>query len=616
MNMADLTQMIRFIFQAENSEAVILKLQQIEGAVGSFAGIVGADLNNAIDRVIIGAKKLAHGLGKGEGISEAAQKIKELKIQYMELIAVFNKNKGNAAFPKEQMIDKIYQLSSAINKAESNFVKISKSMISARTDAEKIGTSFATAGTKVSGFRGMVNEARASLEKMGGAQTNLNTSLDNAIGKLIKYRLTYLIFRKAVDAAKESLETFATVNTQLAQLEKVLDPATSNIEELRDASFALGEEFSVSAEKVLKAFVIWAQVGLSQQEVLEATRTTLVGVNAIGFDTVEMTEALTSVMFTYGIEVQNTMQYVNEWMRVQAKFPTSAQDLAGALKAVGSAAKEVGVDLTELSGYVVAINAITRKSGTAIGQSLKTMFARMVKPEYIALLQDVGIAVKANADEFRDIDDVLDELSEKWSTLTGVQKTNIAQQAGGIRRYVDFLALMDAYALKQQAIVEAHLTTDEAFKASDIEVATYTKQMEALKVTMSDFGEVFGKELAVGIIDVIQSLAAILKILKPLAPLFGAIIRVGGSMALIFGTIKIAAAAWGLIQRQVTIALAQSTVAVSSHSAAVLGLAGVTTTATGANIGFAASIRAVMGALGPIALALSLVGGAIATYYS
>lgn len=470
-------------------------------------------------------------------------------------------------------------------------------------------------------LEGAIRKQTTAMRGLGAAtgtvtqQTGMmSITLDSAIGKLIKYRLSYLILRKAMEGIKVSVGIFSDINYELAQLDKVINPLNTNLQELKDAAFELSKEFSISAQSILKAFNIWARVGLSQNEILEATRSTLIGVNAIGLNTVDMTEALTAVIFTYGIEVNQTTQYINEWLRVQAKFPVAARDLANALKAVGSAAKQMGVDLTELSGYVTAVNAITRKSGRAIGNSLKTIFARIPKKETIKAFQEIGIAIKASETEFRDVDDILDDLSVKWDTLTGVQKQNIAQTSAGIRRYVDFLALMDAYSLKQQAIVEGTLATTEALRASNIEVESFKKQIELLKIEASELGESFGAELAVGIKSFVGILSGLISAFKTLSPILSPLIRGLLTIGLVLGTVKVASAGFGLISRLTTKAIIANTAAVYGLDIAnkqyTLSTAAA---AAGTNV-FAFSLRGLVAALGPVGIAFAVISTALAIF--
>lgn len=611
--MADLQARLEYIFETRGGEGVLSILKNVENAAVKSGLTIHSDLGGALDDLETKARQFSSiDFVKTSNIIKSTAVLKSLETELTTIQQLIASKAIQEGPVPDDVIKKVIRASEAVNKFNKNISKVTATMITAKGGTVSAVESTNRASDAYTRLGTSMYQATNSTTMLDRSQKTLGSTLDSAILKLIQYRLSYLLLRKAMEGLTSSVEIFAKIDSEMAQLRKVINPLNTDVELLKESAFELGREFGQSAENILKAFNIWARVGLEQNEIIEATRTTLIGVNAIGLSTVEMTEALTSAIFTYGIEVDNTVRYVNEWLRVQSKFPVSARDLANALKAVGSSAKEVGADLTELGGYVTAVNAITRKSGTAIGQSLKTIFARIQKKESIQALQEIGIAVKKSADEFRDVDDVMDELSERWDNLTGVQKTNIAQTVGGIRRYVDFLALMDAYAIKQQAIVEGTLATNEALRASNIEVDTYNKQMEQLKVAASEVGEKFGGDLAGSILGFTAVLEKVLKIVSFTEPVLGKLVKGLLTFGLTVGSIKVGVAAWHLITRLVNKALAEHVLAIDSARTTIGGYTYGVNTGTAANVGFAASLRAIRAALGPIAIIAGLVSTAFA----
>jgi len=82
------------------------------------------------------------------------------------------------------------------------------------------------------------------------------------------------------------------------------------------------------------------------------------------------------------------------------------------------------------------------------GTALKTIIARFVemKENPIAVLEDgvdanrvekalksVGVALRGTTGEFRDLDEVFNDLGNKWVSLTRNQKAYIATMAAGAR---------------------------------------------------------------------------------------------------------------------------------------------------------------------------------------
>ena len=59
-------------------------------------------------------------------------------------------------------------------------------------------------------------------------------------------------------------------------------------------------------------------------------------------------------------------------------------------------------------------------------------------------------------------------LSKKWKDLSNVQKANLAVTFGGIRRYADFIALMDNYEVKLAATIISQRASSEAIEANQL----------------------------------------------------------------------------------------------------------------------------------------------------
>jgi hypothetical protein len=112
---------------------------------------------------------------------------------------------------------------------------------------------------------------------------------------------------------------------------------------------------------------------------------------------------------------------------------------------------------------------VTQKSAESIGNSFKTIYARIQQVKLGALvdadgesisnvdkvLQEYGITLRDTVTgEFRDTGTVLDELAVKWNTLASTEKNEIAGTIAGVRQKENFLVLMQNYdkALKLEEV--------------------------------------------------------------------------------------------------------------------------------------------------------------------
>ncbi|OYL19128.1 phage tail tape measure protein, partial [Streptococcus pneumoniae] len=70
-----------------------------------------------------------------------------------------------------------------------------------------------------------------------------------------------------------------------------------------------------------------------------------------------------------------------------------------------------------------AIASTTRESGNIVGNSLKTIFARIGNNQSsIKALDEIGVSVKTASGEAKSASDLISEVAGKWDTLTDAQK--------------------------------------------------------------------------------------------------------------------------------------------------------------------------------------------------
>lgn len=511
--MATIQDKIELLFEAAGIPKVVGAVNDIGKALNNADGTAikwGRTFQGLNDKIQVASAKYKAG---ELSLKSLLSVYRETNIALQNLITQFTKvdAAGRSYFggtASQQF--KIRALQSALDSMGNTLSKDANVFIRAAGGVKVLADTAGLSASKVKELGVSLKGTGMEADAAGKKVSQHSDMIEVAIGKLIRYRVAYMLMRGTIDQVKASLQEFIKINSQLGELAIVVDPIVNSMEGIRVTAVDMGRQFGVTTEDVLKSFNTWARVGLQGNAIIEATKATLIGVNTLGLSTTDMTDALTSAMFTYGVAAGDLTTTISQWLRVANAFPLSGADLANALRAVGSAASEVGIDLRDLSGYIAAINAVTRKSGTAIGQSLKTQLARIVKPETERLFNLAGVAVRATAEEFRDFDDVLDDLSKNWDKLSQVQQINIATAVGGIRRYVDFLALMEAYDIKQRAVALALTATNEAVNANKIAMATAAKQFEASGVSLAKFHYAIGSKLVPALADLARTGANVL----------------------------------------------------------------------------------------------------------
>lgn len=396
----------------------------------------------------------------------------------------------------------IGKMRARVEQANGPFNRSTKNLNNNQRAVLKVERAYSLLNAKLGGVQDQYNRVAGAerrvareQERLAGHQQEFNHRLGLAIGKLIRYRVAFAAMQGVARAFTGTFKSFIELEAGLADVAKVLNPLGAQLEHMQQLGFELSQTFGVAIGEIVKAMKVWAQTGLRGNDVIEATTATLLAQNAVGISALEATEALTAAIFIYGVEASKTTEVIDKWISVQAKYPVSAKDLANALKRVGSAAVELGIDMDHLNAIVATIGSVTRKTGTEVGTSLKTILARLPRDQTIGLFNSIGVASFKTTGEMRKMQDVIEDLAERWKTLNDVQRRNVAQQLGGVRRYVDVLALLNNYGIAQQAVIDSEMSFGAATQAAQYELQTFGNELKRMQALFAELSEAVGSEL-------------------------------------------------------------------------------------------------------------------------
>lgn len=304
-----------------------------------------------------------------------------------------------------------------------------------------------------------------------------------AIEKIIRYRVAFYLMQKSIELFKNTFVFAKDVQLQFAELDRILIRSGANIVALRDAAFEMARTFGVAVKDISEVMTIWAQQGKTQNEIIALTRTTTIAMVTANLDAKTAVEALTAAQRIYNISAEDSIIVFDKILNVERLYAVTTQDLAEAIKLLGSTAEEFGMSMDELLASVTAVGQVTRRSGSQVANSLKTIFANFTQTDTLTMLREFGVAVNDTFGNLMPMGKVLDQLSTKWSNLTESQRISIAKTVGGVRHYTSFIVLMDQYAVKLKATADAAESIGFSNEALAKKVNTLSASIKKLSAT-------------------------------------------------------------------------------------------------------------------------------------
>ena len=358
---------------------------------------------------------------------------------------------------------------------------------------------------------GGVKELNAELSKTEKTTKNLSSatkalskdqmSLGQSLAHNVKAAATWAIAMTALYGTlrkvQEGVQFVYDLDNQMNNIQMITQDTDEATQKLAQTYNDLAKQLSSNTLDVAKNAEEWLRQGRTVEDTNTLIKTSMMFSKVGMLDSAQAAELLTSSINGYGLAASEAMSVVDKMSAIDVVAATSTKDLALALSQTASSAKIAGVSFDEILSYIAVVSDVTQKSAESIGNSFKTIFARiqqvkigtLVDPEsgedlsnVDRVLKEYGISLRNAQGEFRDTGEVIDELNKKWKTLNSMQQSEIATTIAGVRQRENFLVLMQNYdkALKYQEVsLNSAGSAQEKFNIYQDSAAAATERLRA-----------------------------------------------------------------------------------------------------------------------------------------
>lgn len=330
-------------------------------------------------------------------------------------------------------------------------------------------------------------EGNSELQQMGN---NLDSINKKSAATVASVGLLNQAFRTLQNTAKQMIRTAAELDQQLTDLRMVTGQNYEDASRLVDSYNALAKELGATTSQVVDAADEWLRQGKSIAEVEQLIAQSMVLSKVGKMDSADATKNLTSAMKGYGLAVDDVSGIVDKLTAIDLQAAVSSSDLAIAMSKTASSANLAGVSMDKLLGYLAVMKETTQGRAEEIGTTMRTIFARLQNVKIGKFVDDetgeaindvesalgkVGIALRETNGDFHNMEDVLDEVAAKWSTLTKLDQSGITTAIAGTRQREKFTILMQNYG---KALEYAEVATNSEGTAMK-KFAAYQESVEA-----------------------------------------------------------------------------------------------------------------------------------------
>lgn len=312
------------------------------------------------------------------------------------------------------------------------------------------------------------------------------------------------------------------------------------------------QALSSTTRKYADAALIFYQQGLSDKEVEERTNATIKMANVTGEAVDDVSSYMTAVWNNFNKDGTQSVEHFGDVMtKLGADTAASTEEIAGGLEKFAAVADTIGLSFDYATAAITTIVDRTRQSEDVVGTALKTIFSRIqgLKQgetlddgtdlnQYSEALANVGINIKDANNELKDMDDILDDIGERWDTLDRANKVALAQKVAGIRQYTQFMALFDNWDFMEQNLDIAYNADGTLENQAEIYAESWEAARKRVQAAAEEiYNSLIDKDFFIFVDDVLAStLHGISDLIDSVGGLKGVLLLIGTVATKVFKT--------------------------------------------------------------------------------
>ena len=329
-------------------------------------------------------------------------------------------------------------------------------------------------------------------------------NLANQVKQFFSIGNTVQLFKRAIRSAFDTIKELDAVMTQTAV---VTDFTVGDMWAQLPEYTKRANELGVSVKGAYEAATLYYQQGLSTNEVIGVSNETLKMAKIAAIDYATATDYMTSALRGFNMEVnEQSAKKVNDiYSQLAAKTAADTEEISIAMSKTAPLAHNAGMEIETTAAFLAQAIETTREAPETIGTAMKTVIARFqelkkdpaliepVEGEIVdankieGALRSIGVALRDTSGQFRDLDDVFLEISQKWNSLDTNTQRYIATIAAGSRQQSRFIAMMANYDRTMELVEMANTSAGASQQQFEKTLDSMQSKLDRLKNAWNEF---------------------------------------------------------------------------------------------------------------------------------
>lgn len=331
-----------------------------------------------------------------------------------------------------------------------------------------------------------ITQAELPLRRTNTLMNELWVTMKNTM----RWQLTSSVLHGFVGSLEQAYGYSKNLDRSLNEIRIVSEKSAEDMARFAEQANKATKALSTTTTNYTDASLIYYQQGLTDQEVLDRTETTIKMANIAGTTAETASQQLTAIWNNFYDGSQSLEHYADVMVKLGAATASSSDEISEGIEKFAAVANTVGLSYEYAASALATVTAQTRESASVVGTAFRTLFSRIqgltqgetlddgtTLNKYSQALATVGVQIKDTDGELKGMDEILDNLGSKWNTLAQDQKIALAETVAGVRQWTQLIALMDNWDFFKENLAMAQ----DADGALEQQAEIYAESWEAAR---------------------------------------------------------------------------------------------------------------------------------------
>lgn len=331
-----------------------------------------------------------------------------------------------------------------------------------------------------------ITQAELPLRRTNTLMNELWVTMKNTM----RWQLTSSVLHGFVGSLEQAYGYSKNLDRSLNEIRIVSEKSAEDMARFAEQANKAAKALSTTTTNYTDASLIYYQQGLTDQEALDRTETTIKMANVAGTTAETASQQLTAIWNNFYDGSQSLEHYADVMVKLGAATASSSDEISEGIEKFAAVANTVGLSYEYAASALATVTAQTRESASIVGTAFRTLFSRIqglnqgetlddgtTLNKYSQALATVGVQIKDTNGELKGMDEILNDLGGKWDGLARDQKIALAETVAGVRQWTQLIALMDNWDFFKENLAMAQ----DADGALEQQAEIYAESWEAAR---------------------------------------------------------------------------------------------------------------------------------------